>query len=357
VRPASASLGVALALSVLAACEHPRPFGAPDLGANVPFSQDFPRQLTFSASSDREPFWLPDGSGIIYSYQRLDRPDHDRCLGILPPEGGQRVRTICHVPPVADADSTNALWSPVVGPGGVLAYVRESSPPGSLTAPDPGRVVLRFPYAAPDGTTQGSAAYLRWVDARTLLYLAVQVTYNTDTVPPDTVLTPIEIVRLRLSGDSATVVPLPNTVGATSLAVAGIDTVYFTLPADSVVYAVDLAGGPRAVAHDFRALGPVSDVQRQDGRLFVVAGHETGLGLGGDVYVLDPGTDTVAMLDGVPADPDLYIWYRHPAVSDFGARVAAEAYRVIKVPHCIGEGCIIDTVVTRGADLWLLRVP
>jgi hypothetical protein len=36
-----------------------------------------PRRLTFNLGDDRTPSWLPDGSGIIYSSEREDRPDHD----------------------------------------------------------------------------------------------------------------------------------------------------------------------------------------------------------------------------------------------------------------------------------------
>ncbi len=357
-------------LALLAGCEHAQPFGGASLGPNVPLSSSYPRQLTYGQGGDLGPAWLPDGSGIIYSFQRFDRPDHDRCLGILPPEGGQMLRTICHVPVVGDADSTNALWSPAVGPGGLLAYVRESSPVGALAPtsrelvvatlaqPDPGRVVLTFPHAAPDGTTEGTASYIQWIDGRTLIYLAEQVAYRPAPTPPDTIVTPIEIVRLTLAGDSTTLTVLPGTLGASSAALVGSDTVYFTLPRDSAVYATAVAGGPTTIVHDFGPLGAVADAQRQAGRLFVIAGQATGLGLGGWVYLLEPVGDTVVGLVPPPSVAGAYLWYKHAVASPSGARVAAEGHAVtIQQLDCPLPSCPVDTTYDPIAKLWLLKAP
>src|SRR5204862_101360 len=66
--------------------------------------------------------WLPDGSGLLYSFQRLDRPDHDRCLGLLPPDGGRLERMLCDANPAAD-DSTNVLTEPAPTGDGRVAYL------------------------------------------------------------------------------------------------------------------------------------------------------------------------------------------------------------------------------------------
>jgi hypothetical protein len=336
-RPVCRGLALVTAV-VLASCEHAQPFGAADLGLNAPFSTILPRQLTFSGIGNLTPAWLPDASGIIYAYQRFDRADHDRCLGILPAEGGHLERSICHAG-VAEADSANTLWSPAVGPGGVLAYVRESSVPGTfapwsrelvvatLDDPDPGRVMKTFPYTAPDGLLHGTAAYLCWADARTLVYLAENLTYTAPPLPVDTLATPVEVVELSLSGDTAIVTVVPGTLGATSVAADSVGGIYYTLPSDSRVYRVDPGGGPATVLYDFGAIGPAADAQVRGGRLVAIAG--------GGLYGVDL-TSGVA----VPITLATVLQVRHPALSPTGSRVVAEVY---------GAG--------PGADLWLFEVP
>ena len=77
------------------ACAHSEPFGVQEVGTDVPFSSELPVRLTYSDGDDRTPAWLPDGSGIIYSSERLDEAAHDRCLLVLPPGGGRVTRSIC----------------------------------------------------------------------------------------------------------------------------------------------------------------------------------------------------------------------------------------------------------------------
>src|SRR5256885_8825838 len=88
-----------LALLLFLGCDHGTPFATGTYGSDQPFTAGSPRRLTYNLGQDRAPAWLPDESGIVYSFERTDRPDRDRCLGILPPEGGQRVSTICDVVP------------------------------------------------------------------------------------------------------------------------------------------------------------------------------------------------------------------------------------------------------------------
>lgn len=331
--------GVALAL--LAACDHAQPFGAADLGPNQPFSATFPRQLTFSVLGDVQPAWLADGSGIIYSFA-TGEPDKDRCLGILPADGGRRVDDICHRP-VRDADSTNALWDPAVGPGGVLAYLRESSvaalgavAPSSrelvvatLADPDPGRVVLRLPYIAPDGQVHDDASDLHWLSDRALVYLAEHLTYSFPPYPTDTVYTPLEIVRVDLVGDSSTLTVVPGTTNATSVAADSDGTIYYTLAGDSSVYRL-APGAPAAeVVYDFGSAGAATDVQVRGGVLIASAG--------GVLYLVNLGTMTSTPV-AVPANRDVSV----PALSPSGLRLVVQAQ---------------PTGSDAPPDLWLLEVP
>ena len=328
---------VSVAATLLAACEHAQPFGGADLGPNVPFSQDFPRRLTFNPPGDIAPAWLPDGSGIIYSYQRLDRADHDRCLGILPAEGGHIGRSICHRLPL-DADSTNTLWEPSVGPGSLLAYVRESSglrapAPQSrelvvaaLDDPEPGRVVRSFPYTAPGGSLHEYAAYLHWVDDHTLVYLAEHVAYTFPPLGYDTLYTPIEIAQLTLSADSVVVSVVPGTLGATSVTVDTAGAICYTRSGDSRVYRIARGGSAAAVLFDFGGLGSARDVQVRSNTLVAV--------VGGALYRVD-----LAASAAVPIPASGPLGPARPALSPSGARVVAESRRF------------------GAADLWLLQVP
>ena len=333
-----AALALAPALAALAACEHAQPFSAPAGEPNVPKAVAFPRQLTFNAGADLQPAWLPDGSGIIYSFS-LGQADHDVCLGILPAEGGHQIRTICHTPVERDADSTNALWEAAVGPGGALAYLRESSLLGavapnsrvlvvaSLSAPEPGQVVVRFPYTAADGLLRSRASHLHWVGATTLVYLAEQVTYLTNGTFADTVISPLDIERANLAGDSATLTLVPGTAGATSLEMDSSGAIIYTLPGDTRVYRLASVGGAPVVLFDFGSAGVPSDVQVSGKVLVAMIGSRLVRATVGDnVVVQIPSPDTTQTM-------------RRPALAPSGSRVVVELSR------------------NAPANLWLLQVP
>lgn len=348
---------------LLASCEHAQPFGAADLGPNAPFSTALPRQLTFDTAGDLAPAWLSDASGIIYSFQRYDRADRDRCLAVLPAEGGHAVQTICHRS-VLDSDSTNSLWSPAVGPGGVLAYVRESSRPlgpapasrelvvATLGDPDPGRVIRTLPYTAPDGAIHSTATHLAWVDAQTLVYLAENVLYTFPPLPYDTILTPVEAVRISLAGDSVALSVLPGTAGATSVTADAAGAIYYTLLGDSKIYRLDAGGGAAAVVYDFGPTGAVRDVVAAGGKLFAVAGHRTAADSGGDVYLVDPAAGTATAISSQGA-----LWFRRPAVSPSGARIAALGYTLRIFLRNPGDPNSVDTAATGSPHLFLLGSP
>lgn len=349
-----ALLGLAGALACLAACEHARPFGEADLGPNVPAGSAFPRRLTFGAGENLTPAFLPDGSGIVYSYLRTDLPSGGHCLGILPPEGGSRTAEICHVV-LRPADSTNALFEPAVGPDGWIAYVRESAVPGRtvpmsrelvvarLGAADSVRVLQRMPFTL-GGQLYGGASHLRWVDAHTLVYVAGMVAYRSPPSPRDTVRSGLDVVRVSFGGDSASSTVIPGTRYASSVALDSLGGIYFTLGGDSRVYRTDAAGGTAAVVYDFGAAGIARDVAVSGGTLVAVVGGsvtfalDTVLGYvqrdgGGYLYKLDLAAGTTVPI--APQDSRL----RHPALSPSGARVVAES----KIPG--------------GEPLWLYQVP
>jgi hypothetical protein len=335
---ARAAPALGLALAALAACEHAQPFGAAAGEPDVPQSLAFPRQLTFNTFADLSPSWLPDGSGIVYSFA-LGQADNDQCLGILPAEGGHRTRTICHTPIEGDADSTNALSEPAVGPGGALAYLRASSLAGSLApnslelvvaslgAPEPGRVVVRFPYTAPDSLLHFGASHLHWVGDTALVYLAEDVVYFTRGTLADTIVTHLEIVRVSLAGSSAALTFIPGTANATSLTVDSTGAIIYTLPGDSRVYRLEAAAAAPGVLYDFGSAGIPREVQVGGTALVAVIGP-----------TLVRATVGAGALVPIPS-PDGTRVLRRPALSPSGSRV------------------VIELKAAAPADLWLLEVP
>src|SRR2546428_5017490 len=124
---------VALTLA-FAGCEHTAPFAPADTGSDQPFGAGSPRRVTLNLGDDRAPAWLPDESGFWYSFERADRADHDRCLALLPPDGGRIVRTLCDRIPAAD-DSTDAWTEPAIDAAGGVAHLGVSSRVGAAAPP------------------------------------------------------------------------------------------------------------------------------------------------------------------------------------------------------------------------------
>ena len=335
-RRRAAAFALLAASAALAGCDHARPFTAGSGEPDVPYDSALPRRLTYSAAGDVEPAWLADGSGIIYSFAS-GLPNGDQCLGVLPPGGGHIGQTVC--PDLTDADSTILLREPAAGPGGRLAYLRESSAAGAaapsatelivatLADPAPGRVVLRFPYTDSGGVLHGSAGQPRWLPDGDLVYIAEQVAFTFPPLPIDTIYTPLWIERLNVSGDSAVVTVIPGTASATSVAADSAGAVYYTRAGDSVVYRVAPGAQAGTPWYDFGSAGPVSGVQVHGNRLIALAGSA--------LYLVDVAAGTRATIP-VPAG----LLLSRPALSPDGTRLVAEAVLPPGFP-----------------DLWLFEVP
>jgi WD40-like Beta Propeller Repeat len=322
--------GVALPLMGLllvgAACEHAQPFGVPYTEPNAPYDSAFPRRLTFNPANDEAPAWLPDGSGIIYSYQ-MPQPDSEQCLGILPAGGGHLTWSACPLTPPLATDSTRVLTQPAVGPAGVLVYLREHKllsereftfkdlVVATLGNPTPGRVVLSLAYWAPDSLLHVAVKYLQWLSAQTLVWVAV---VDTNAGPPPV---PSEIVRFDLSTAPASMTVLGGTGGASSVAADSGGALYYTVRGDSRVYRYR-DGEPPDTVYDFGAAGTPIDVQ--------VRGNVLVADVNGGLYRVDLGSKSVAPM----ATPDS-MPVSDAVLSPSGTRVVVQVSR----------------------DLWLLQVP
>ncbi|MGH7752260.1 MAG: hypothetical protein ACREN5_05550 [Gemmatimonadales bacterium] len=340
-----------------AACDHSVPFPPGNYAPTEPFASGALIQLTFNPSWDGFPRWLPDGSGIVYAFQRVDRPEPDRCFGILaaPPRGGARVGSICATT-AASLDSTDGYALPAIR-GDRIAYVRTHSRIGAI-APDAGALVLApwsdltqaralrpLPYTA-DGRNYGTIDHLRWLDQSSLIYVGEVVAYPRpcSSCLPDTLTSGLDIVRLLFNDQSVTLLPVPNTDFASGLAVreGNGDTIYYTIGGDSRVYRRTLSSGDVAVIHDF---GQVArDLDLVGNRMVAVVGgvvsfaFDSVLGMpvqrdvGGALWLLDLGTGVATPLSGSH-------FYRRPSLSPDGRFVVAEVTDLIE------------------PDLWLVDIP
>lgn len=350
----------ALAIASIAlGCGHEAPLLPGSFVPGVPSGVGAFVRLTFSAGSDLAPVWLPDGSGFFYTRERTDRFDRDRCLALLPSQGGSVSREICDRTPAAD-DSVNAYSSPAIGADGRLAYVRASAPldvgrplapryheivAATLANPGAARVLRTVPYVGPSGRLHQEISQVRWVTDSVLVYVGQKVDYvgACGSCPKDTLPTGLEIVQLDFRGAVPLLTMLPGSDQASSVAVVTPDTIYFTVNGDSRVFSLALSTDAIALVHDFVG-GIARDVQVAGPRLLAVVG-------GNVSFVNDPGTGpvqrdgggTLVLVDRSSGAETLLaplgIMFRHPALSPSGTEVVAE-------------------VVTGAAtDLWLVEVP
>lgn len=346
-------------MASIAACAHEAPLRPGSYPPDGPFGTGPLVQITFSTGSDLSPTWLPDGSGFFYTRERTDRTDLDRCLALLPSQGGSVSREICDRTPAAD-DSVNAFSAPAIGADGRLAYVRASAPldvgrplapryheivVATLANPGAARVLRTVPYVGPSGRLHQEISQVRWLTDSVLVYVGQKVDYvgACGPCPKDTLPTGLEIVQLDFRGAVPLLTMLPGSDQASSLAVVTPDTLYFTVNGNSRVFSLALSTDQIAVVHDFVG-GIARDVQVAGTRLVAVVG-------GNVSFVNDPGTGPVQrdgggrlmLVDRTSGAETLLaplgIMFRHPALSPSGTDVVAEV------------------VTGATTDLWLLEVP
>jgi hypothetical protein len=323
-------------------CGHGEPFSLGRQTPEGPFSQQLPRRITFNPGDDRTPAWLPDGSGIIYSSEREDRLDHDRCLTLLPPEGGTIYDQFCPLDPI-QSDSTNLYESPAVSPDGRVFYRSVVSWIGqqklgdaslfvaSMSDPVLATRITRIPYTAPNGKIHSSVRSPAWLSSTSLVYLAEQLFYQGSTFFPDTFVTGVDIVRMNLNNDVAQLQVITGTDNASSVAVTGEpEVIYYTLGGDSRVYRRDLASGTVTVFHDFGAGQIARDVTVHGNRLVAVVGGSVVYqpdhpiwgpvqwDEGGDLHFVDLTTSTRT------AFATDTVLFRHPVFSPDGGRIVVE---------------------------------
>ena len=345
------------------ACTHDQPMSVGSYTPGGPVGSVVPLRLTYNPGEDLGPVWLPDGSGFFYTMERLDREDKDRCLVLMPARGGSIEREICDRIPAAD-DSVDAYGAAAIAPNGRLAYVRGTASlsagwpvtthdqqlvVGTLADPVTVRVLLpSIPYPSPSGREHQGVAQVRWLTDTSLVYVGQQVSYPVVCRTcglRDTLASGLEIMRLDIGATTPVLHVLRGTDQASSVTVAGRDTLLFTINGDARIFRFTLVDSAVTVVHDFGGGGIARDVQVGGGRLLAVVGGLVSFtpdsitgGIqrdsGGTIVLVNPsnGNETPLAAGSL---------FRHPALSPDGKRIVAESY--------VGG--------SRSTDLWLLETP
>jgi hypothetical protein len=341
---------------LLTGCAHTEtePVDYPD---NPPFGAGvWPRPITFNELDDRHPQWLPDGSGIIYSTERADQyidpdlpPDiqgtRDRCIALLPPEGGTQRWRKCETDG-RNADTTDVYEWPSVSPAGNVLFIhttgwrllKKTGHPRIALARgfdvQHSRVVHSLPLFSNTGKQQVLGWTFRWIAPDQVVYLGVLEFFQGSTFLPDTFFTGQEVMLLHVIDDSTTnLTAVPGTDWASSVAVGDDSTaIYYTIGGDSLVYRRHLLSGVVDTVHNFGYGRVARDVSVRGNKLVAIVGDSIIFSYedahaqmvqrdeGGGISVVDLTTGAEVYFDLSP------LWlFRHPEISPDGHRLVVEA--------------------------------
>jgi WD40 repeat protein len=345
------------AVLFLTACAHTElsPVDPPD--NPPPGDGTWPRQVTYSTFDDRHPQWLPDGSGVIYSTERGDQQsDRDRCIGLLPPEGGTQLWRRCEADGRHLVDTTDVFEWPSISPTGDAVFIRTTGWSGLKKTGQPriartdgldfqhSRTIRTLPFFPPGGRQEVIGWTFRWLAADQVAYLGVLEYFQGSTFFPDTFFTGQQVTLMQFTSDStATFTVVPGTDYASSVAVGDDSTsIYYTLGGDSLVYRRHLISGVVDTVHNFGYNRVARDVSVRGTRLAAIVGdsvvfryeaaHDSWIQRdeGGSIAVVDLTTGVETYYSESP------IWlFRHPEISPDGTRLVVErqpfAYPVLGV--------------------------
>jgi hypothetical protein len=325
-----------LALGALAACEHTEPFRSEEGGTGGPLNPGAPVQVTFSPGQDLIPEWLPDGSAFVYTAERGDRADHDRCLAFMPAGAGTISRYACGT--VAADDSIN-VYDEAAILGDSIAYVRASTERlvpglgpdrqelviGPLANPTAVRVLQRIPFTTTWGATYDAISHLEWLGAGRLAFVGEHVSYPRacSSCVPDTVRIGVEIAIADITGAAPAYTRMTDGDSASSLATAANgDTVYFTKNGDTHVFRRTLSAALTDTLLDFTA-GVARDLSVSSGQIAAVVG-----GLPGGPAQSDRGGVLFLVSGQLIAQFGDSSWlFRRPALSPDGTDLVVSAWR------------------------------
>jgi len=368
-RPLAWLFAAGLAL-LAAACEHTTPLEYEPPDALPPASDALPRRLTFNPGDDRN----PSVSGGVLAFSRFELGDErfvpggfkvaERCIALLPYEGGTISARYCPPPFAVPEDSVVTWVEPVLSPDGArIAYVWQKShlvdvrtPKRELRvapaeSPEAAEVSWSALWTMPDGRRPTTVIKPSWLDAGRLRFLAgldsvFKVKGGGSTRGTDTITVAYALVDLDLATLEATVVP-------------GADSAIAYAPApDGGVWIVQRPDSTRlfhlppgsATAQEIGSFSaPVYDLANVDGVPVAGVAGSSGdpLDFGSTVEALDLATGT-SRLVGILGGPARRV-----------AAVPGTRRYVVEV-EVAGETFTGPTGVflTAGsANLWLLELP
>jgi hypothetical protein len=360
VTPIRHTLALAVALAAtLTACDHTTPFAPGAYGPGAPRDSANPALLTLNVGVNERPVWLADGSSFYYTEQRADRPDHDRCLVLMPRDGGTITREICDNTAGGD-DSLNVFETPAIAADGRLALYETSTRIGvpqlspnfsalgltRLDRPVDVRVLQATTFFGPTSRPVNAISNIRWVTPTSLLFLGERTIYRFCLgCVADSVRSGQEIDRIDIGGATPVVTALAGIDQASSFALVGGDSLFYTLNGDANVYLRVLPSVTDSVVHTFG--GIVRDVSVAGGRLAAVVGGDVAffydstqsvvvqVDHGGDLHVVTLATGADTMISDT-------LHTRRPALDPAGTRLVAEAR---------------DGVNGDRSSLWLWKLP
>ena len=364
-------LAIATALA-LAACDHTDPFTVPATSVDTTRLAGDPARLTYSVADDRTASWLPDGSGFVYSTERVDRADHDRCLAVIPATGGAIRQMHCESTVQSDTATDVYEW-PAVAPDGRAAYLKAVSRVGRvkeftgwlalgrLGAPAESRNILPLPYLSGTGRFHIKIGHLQWLSDTRLAWVGQRVFWEGSTFLPDTFVTGLDVVVADLAGDVPSLRTIPGTDWASSVSAGETpDVIYYTLGGDPNVYRHDLASGARTVA--WSSGGEiVREAQVRAGRLVAVVGRSVLFRFepvqseswvqrdeGGDLVIVDLASGATQR---IAREAELF---RRPVLSPDGKRVVVEVSPFAEARTEVNSGF---NAPNHRPDLWLYQLP
>jgi WD40 repeat protein len=340
---------IGLTIALTAGCEHPAPFGPDNGGTTGPLIPGSIAQLTYSPGQDVIPAWLPDGSGFVFTAERRDRADDDRCLAFMPDGGGTISRYVCST---SAADDTINVFDEAAMLGDSIAYVRASTerflqglgPDGQelviapIADPNAARVLQQIPFTTAWGATYDAISHVAWLGPGRLAFIGEHVSYprGCSSCVPDTVRVGVGLVIAEIAGSALALTRMPDGDSASSLAASvNGDSVYFTKNGDTRVFRRTLSTAQTDTLLDF-AVGAARDVTVGNGKLAAVVGGSVG-----SASSPDRGGALFLVAGGVQSQiGDTLSLYRRPALSPDGSRIVVSAWR--GAPN---------------GDLWLFQLP